>query len=55
MLSMSIKDNIKEELLNLIREERKNIDARLQMNGDVYEIACEGNFIDKLEGFANSI
>ena len=52
---MGIKDSIKEELLRMIVEERKNIDARLQMNGDVYEIACEGNFLDKLEGFANSI
>ena len=52
---MSIKDNIKEELLKMIVEERKNIDTRLQMNGDVYEIACEGNFLDKLEKFAESI
>lgn len=52
---MSIKDNIKEELLKLIEEERTKIDTRLEMHGDVYEISCECNFLDKLEKFVESL
>ena len=52
---MSIKDNIKEELLTMISKERENIDKRLEMHGDVFEISCESRFLDKLEKFAESI
>ena len=41
--------------MKLISEERNNIDTRLQLGGDVYEIACEGNFLDKLENFVESL
>ena len=52
---MSIKDNIKEELLKMIDEERKNIDNRLKINGDVFELMCEDKFLDKLKTFVNSL
>lgn len=52
---MSIKENIVNELLNMISAERKNLDTRLEMHGDVYEISCEEHFLDKLENFIKSI
>ena len=52
---MSIKDSIKDELMTMIRDERESLDKRLEMRGDVFEIACEGRFLDKLERFVKSI
>ncbi|MBO7732133.1 MAG: hypothetical protein J6S67_06265 [Methanobrevibacter sp.] len=55
---MSIKDNIKEELLRLISLERETLYARRNYVTDMsehYQIVCEENFLDKLEKFANSI
>ena len=54
----SIKDNIKEELLRMIEEEKKNIYYR-RINASYleenYQIQAEENFIDRIERFANSI
>lgn len=55
MLEMVNKDSIKQELLSMISNERENLDKRLEMHGDVFEISCEEHFLDKLEKFANSI
>ena len=52
---MSIKDNIKEELIKMIIEERVDIVKRLKIGGDVFELYCETRFLDKLEKFAESI
>ena len=50
-----IKDAIKEELLKLIKNERVNLEKRLEMHGDIFEISCEENFLNKLEKFVESI
>ena len=55
---MSIKENIKQELLHLIDLERQTICARRNYVVDMsehYQRVCEENFLDKLENFANSI
>ena len=52
---MTIKDNIKEELLSMISSERGNLEKRLEMHGDIFEISCEENFLNKLEKFVESI
>lgn len=39
----------------MISQERDNCDKRLEMHGGVFEISCEGRFLDKLEKFAKSI
>ena len=52
---MSIKENIVNELLSMISQERENCDKRLEMHGDVFEISCEEHFLDKLEKFVKSL
>ena len=58
---MSIKDNIKEELLKLIKIEEDLLMKRLAtMDNDssiseYYQLHCEEIFIDKLKEFAESI
>ena len=52
---MMVKDAIKEELLKLIKSERDNLDKRLIIGGDTFEISCEEKFLNKIEDFANSI
>ena len=54
---MSIKDNIKEELISIINIESHYLKGRkLCADGDeLYQIRCEENFIEKLRKFAESI
>ena len=53
-----IKENIKQELLKMIEEERNNIYYR-RVNAnhleENYQIQAEENFINRLERFAKSI
>lgn len=53
-----IKENIKQELLKMIEEERNNIYYR-RVNASYleenYQIQAEENFIDRIERFAKSI
>lgn len=54
----SIKDNIKEELLKMIEEEKYNIYTRKvisESQEEFYHIKAEENFIKKLERFVKSI
>ena len=53
-----IKENIKQELLKMIDEERKNIYYRritADSLGEGYQITAEENFIERLERFVKSI
>ena len=56
---MSIKDNIKEELLNIINEEEVRLSQRIQLNivayNDNYDASCESCFLGKLKRFVESI
>lgn len=54
----SIKDNIKQELLRMIEEERKAIYYRKIISDTLeegFQITSEENFIEKLERFVKSI
>lgn len=53
-----IKENIKQELLKMIEEEKKAIYYRRIISDSLeegYQITSEENFIEKLERFAKSI
>ena len=56
---MSIKDNIKCELLEIIKDEEelvnKRIEVNIRTNSDNYDASCERRFIDKLKKFVESI
>ena len=54
----SIKENIKQELLKMIEEEKKAIYYRrvyASYSEENYQIQAEENFIEKLERFVKSI
>ena len=53
-----IKENIKQELLKMIEEEKQTIYYRRIISdslGEGYQISAEENFIKKLERFVKSI
>ena len=54
-----IKENIKEELLKMIKQEMKSAEDRRTMNmvccEDKYDVECELRFLEKLKNFAESI
>lgn len=53
-----IKENIKQELLKMIEDERTNVYHRRIISESLaegYQITAEENFLDRLERFANSI
>ena len=56
---MSIKENIKEELLEYINTEQKYLDMRIAMNiesnNDNFDCQCEQSFLKSLLEFAESI
>lgn len=56
---MSIKDNIKCELLEMIRDEEDLLTRRQELNAkthcDNYDAQCEDAFLQKLKKFVNSI
>lgn len=56
---MTIKDNIKEEILKRIETERKNLERRIEVNEvmklDCFDANAEMKFLDELEKFVNSI
>lgn len=55
---MSIKENIKKELLKMCNEEEKNIRYRRNMvstNDELYQIRCSENFVEQIKEFAESI
>ena len=56
---MSIKDNIKEELLKMINAEQELLDGRIVVNNrmrlDNYDTTCENNFLSRLKKFVESI
>ena len=56
---MSIKDNIKEELLKMIELETRYLNQRevlnTEMNLDNYDTLAERNFLVRLKVFAESI
>ena len=55
---MSIKENIKNELLRLISLERDTILARRNYVTEItehYQMCCEERFLDRLESFAKSL
>ena len=56
---MSIKDNIKEELLDYINTEQKYLDMRIALNNetnaDNFDCQCEQSFLNSLKEFAKSI
>lgn len=55
---MEIKENIKWELLKMIEVELSNIEMRklyVICRDELYHIACEKTFLDKLKDFVKSI
>ena len=55
---MEIKENIKAELLKMIEVELEHIEARelyVFCRDELYHIACERIFLNKLKDFVNSI
>lgn len=56
---MSIQEEIKKKLLELIEQERSNLSDRTNIaefyNESLFDISAEGKFLDKLENFVNSI
>lgn len=56
---MSIKDNIKCELLEIIRDEEDLLTRRQEVNArtssDNYDASCEDAFLQKLKKFVQSI
>ena len=56
---MSIKEEIKNKMLEMISQEKNNLEKRKELNvmscASNYDCLCEEKFISKLEKFANSI
>ena len=56
---MSIKENIKEQLLDYINTEQKYLDIRIALNNesnnDNFDCQCEQSFLTSLKEFADSI
>ena len=56
---MSIKDNIKEELLKMINHEKEKLEFRININNlthtDTFDCQCEEKFLHELSKFVESI
>ena len=54
----SIKENIKEALLNMVAVEQNNCSQRISLcdtEQEKYQVTCERNFLGKLEAFVKSL